>query len=179
MTEQKSNRTKSLVVLIGIVLMVVALDQLSKYLILAEMQEGEVIPVMPGLFNLVLVFNKGVAFGMFSGLEDSTRVVVLSALKGLALLFVFYFLFWEFADDVYSQICMSLILGGAMGNIIDRFLHGAVVDFLDFYYGAFHWHAFNVADSAISVGVTLLLLGQLRQWWIGRRRVVAEGLVGE
>ncbi len=149
---------KALFIVMAISAVVAVLDQVSKNIALSAMEPGEQHPVIPGFFNIVLVFNRGAAFGMFSGLDDGIRHYALGAATLLALCAVFYFLYKEFKKSAISRFALALILGGAVGNIIDRVGRGEVVDFLDFYFSEYHWPAFNVADSAICVGVGLLLL---------------------
>ncbi|MCB0322311.1 MAG: signal peptidase II [Bdellovibrionales bacterium] len=136
---------------------VLVLDQLTKYVAQQELLLGEIVPVIPGLFNFTLVYNPGAAFGLFGGLPDPWRQIVLFGVSLLALVVVFRFMRREAKDDPWAQAALSGILAGAVGNIIDRVRFDSVVDFLDFYWGAYHWPAFNVADSAISVGVTILI----------------------
>jgi signal peptidase II len=135
-----------------------ALDQVTKYLILFTLSPGDSVPVIPGLFNLTLTFNLGAAFGLWSGLPSGVRELVLALTNLLALGVVVYFMRQPHYRSSLAQTALAGILGGAIGNIIDRFVHGSVVDFLDFYVGRAHWPAFNVADSAICVGVTILLV---------------------
>jgi signal peptidase II len=137
---------------------VVALDQFTKRLALANFQPGELRQVLAGLFNLTLSFNRGAAFGLWSGLQSGWREVVLGGTILLALGVVGFLLTRPYYRSYAAQIALAAILGGAIGNVIDRFLYGAVIDFLDFYIGSYHWPAFNIADSAICVGVGLLLL---------------------
>jgi signal peptidase II len=132
-------------------------DQISKKLILDSFQPGEIRPVIDGLFNLTLTFNKGAAFGLWSGLSSGVREAVLGLTILLALGVVAFLLTRSYYQSFVAQAALSGILGGAVGNIIDRFRFGAVVDFLDWYIGTAHWPAFNIADSAICVGVALLL----------------------
>lgn len=138
--------------------LILFLDQFSKSWVNSTLVEGEPIEILPRIFNLTLVYNPGAAFGIFSGLPDSQRRVVLLGVSVLALLVVIKLLLTEAKDDKYSQFALIGILAGALGNIIDRFRYDRVVDFLDFYWGNYHWPAFNVADSAISVGVAILIL---------------------
>ena len=146
--------------LINIVFFVVVLvsDQVTKMIAQAKLSEGVLIEVIPDLFNLTLVYNQGAAFGMFSTWPDALRRTVLTVVSFIALLVVVRFMFKEAKDDWLSQLALSGILAGAIGNIADRIRYDAVVDFLDFYWGSYHWPAFNIADSAISVGVTLLVV---------------------
>ena len=130
------------------------IDQLSKWWILAfVMAPPKIIPVTP-FFNLVLAWNKGVSFGMFSEQGDSS-VWILSA---IAILITLVLIFWLIkAKTIITAIGIGAIIGGAIGNVIDRLTHGAVLDFLDFYVNNFHWPAFNAADSFITIGAITLI----------------------
>jgi len=132
-------------------------DQITKWLAVMYLQEGEGIPVIPGIFDLTLVYNPGAAFGIFSTWPDGVRRASLAVVSIIALLVVFRFMRKEAKNDTISQMALCGILSGACGNIIDRARLDRVIDFLDFYYQEYHWPAFNVADSAISIGVTVLL----------------------
>jgi signal peptidase II len=136
---------------------VLALDLITKVLAQRHFVEGEILEVFPGFFNLTLVYNPGAAFGLFAGLPDFWRRIVLILVSILALAVVFRFMLKEAQGDPWAQTALSGILGGAIGNIIDRIRLDSVVDFLDFYWGAYHWPAFNVADSAITLGVFVLV----------------------
>ncbi len=137
---------------------VVVLDQLSKWWIVFDvMRPPRVIEVFP-FFNLVMGWNRGVSFGMF----DSDSPLSQWLLIGLALAVVGALLVWlKRADDRLICLAIGLIVGGALGNVIDRIHFGAVADFLDFYIGSYHWPAFNVADAGISVGAVILVLDSL------------------
>jgi signal peptidase II len=136
---------------------VVALDQWTKLLALRSFQPGETRPVIEGFFNLTLAFNKGVAFGLFADLADGVRHVLLGVTAALAIGAVIYFFVREYAHDWVGRTALVLVFGGAVGNIIDRVRLGMVVDFFDFYLGQYHYPAFNIADSAICVGVVVLI----------------------
>ena len=138
---------------------VILCDQLTKLLMLDLLQEGESIVVIPNFFHLTLHFNLGAAFGLFAGLADGTREVVLAIAKLVALTAIFFFLFQEEFRTRRAQIALFMVLGGALGNIIDRLRIGKVVDFFDVYAidRAYTWPTFNVADSAICIGVALIL----------------------
>lgn len=138
--------------------LIVALDQISKGLILKYVGPGEVIEVIPRIFNLTLTFNKGAAFGFLANTSDTVRLMGLFVATVTALSVVGYFLMREYRQDACGQIALAMVLGGAFGNIIDRLRFGAVVDFLDIYYSSYHWPAFNIADSAICIGVAVLIL---------------------
>jgi len=137
---------------------VILLDQLSKWWITAVvMQPPRVIPLLPFL-NLALARNRGVSFGMLR-LEGPWGPWLLSVFA-LAIV-VWLFLWQRRARDPWIAASVGLIAGGALGNVADRLLRHAVVDFIDVYAGRYHWPAFNLADSAITVGVALLLLESL------------------
>ncbi len=107
-----------------------------------------------GFFNLVKVWNKGVSFGMLNELSDGKYIILAVNLSILSALLI-----WLYRNKiVYLTWAIALIIGGALGNIIDRIMNNAVADFLDFYISAYHWPAFNLADSAVFLGVVLLLL---------------------
>lgn len=143
--------------MLGTFVSVVFLDQLSKFIIVSNLRRNEIIPIIPEFFNLTLTFNRGAAFGMMSGLPDGTRQIVLAITTLIALSAVLYFLMRDYHGELRAQICLAMIVGGAAGNIIDRVRLGEVIDFLDAYWGEYHWPAFNVADSAICIGVVLLI----------------------
>lgn len=154
---QWSNRDKRVVFLV--VFLIAALDQFVKYLIVSQLQEGDVLSIIPNFFNLVLAHNRGVAFGIFSDiLHDGLRYLVLAVTTCIALTAVYFFARSETCASLPSKVALGMILGGAIGNVADRIRLGAVVDYLDFYYGHYHWPAFNVADSAIFIAVCILLV---------------------
>ncbi|MGH6897272.1 MAG: signal peptidase II [Geminicoccaceae bacterium] len=135
--------------------LVIVLDQVSKVAILTLLDRA--IAVTPFL-NLVVVWNPGVSFGMFA----SAGALMPWLLSGLALAVAVALGFWlRQAEHPLAGIALGLIIGGALGNVIDRVRFGAVVDFLDFHALGYHWPAFNVADSAICVGAALLLVDGL------------------
>jgi signal peptidase II len=137
-----------------VALPVVVLDQLTKWWILAEVMDPPKTIAVTGFFNLVLVWNRGISFGLFD--SDSAWGPIL--LTALALAIAAGLVVWlRRAESRLAAAAIGLVLGGAIGNVIDRVRFGAVVDFLDFHAAGYHWPAFNVADSAISVGVGLLL----------------------
>lgn len=133
-----------------IALLIILADLGTKALIVANLSLGNSIEAT-SFFNIVYVLNKGVSFSMLSDVGP----FILTALSVLISLSVVYFMFKE--KDSLSRTALALVLGGAIGNIIDRIRYGAVVDFLDFHAFGYHWPAFNVADSAICIGVMLLL----------------------
>ncbi len=143
-------------------LAVIALDQLTKAMVMARMELHESIPVVEGFFALTYVRNTGAAFGIFSGLLEQYRVPFLLAVSTLALVVLFWFVRTVPTDRRAVIAACGGVLGGAIGNMIDRLAYGEVIDFLDVYVGTYHWPAFNVADSAITIGVAILCLDALR-----------------
>ncbi|MCC6221418.1 MAG: signal peptidase II [Deltaproteobacteria bacterium] len=136
---------------------VVISDQLSKIAAVKYLSLGNSIEVFPGFFNLTLVYNPGAAFGLFQGLTDGVRHLALATSTILALIVIGVLAFRDLKNDSFSLAVLSAIFGAAIGNLIDRMRYDAVVDFLDFYWGEYHWPAFNVADSVISVGVCIVV----------------------
>jgi signal peptidase II len=138
---------------------IVVADQITKWLVLARFAPGERVEVT-GFMNLVLVFNKGAAFSFLADAPGwQTPLLVAFALGAAVLVSVLLV-----RDPSRRLYCagLALILGGAVGNVIDRMRFGHVVDFLDLHAGGWHWPAFNVADSAITVGAVLLILDGFR-----------------
>lgn len=137
------------------VILVMLLDQASKWWIVTSvMTSPREIPVTP-FFNLVMVWNRGITFGLFGNGPAAARWVLVA----LSLVIVSGLTIWMFrASRAWVGAALGAVIGGAIGNVIDRFHYGAVVDFLDFHIAGWHWPAFNIADSAIVVGVGLLLL---------------------
>jgi signal peptidase II len=137
---------------------VLALDQGSKYLILGRLAPGAPVAIVDDLVNLTLVRNPGLAFGVLAGVPVGWRWLV--AVLSVAALGVLGRLALRMlpGSGWLGQLSLGLIFGGAVGNLIDRARWGAVVDFIDVYWRTYHWPAFNVADSSISVGVALLAL---------------------
>ena len=138
-------------------LFVFLLDYVSKYYALRSLHHQYAYEAIPGFFNLTLTFNKGVAFGMFSQLEDWLRISALSASTLVALAVLGWVYKRYGAQSLWIVAALGMIAGGAIGNLLDRIRYGAVIDFLDFYVGTVHWPAFNIADSGICVGVLILI----------------------
>ena len=146
---------------------IVALDLFTKQLILARFRLHESLPVIPNFFDLVYVRNYGAAFGLGNRTDSSLVPLLLSVGAIGVFIFVVIYSLKVAMTDRLLQTGLHLIMGGAIGNLIDRFRFGYVVDFLDFYVvvGGIerHWPAFNVADSAIVVGIGLLMLDMFRK----------------
>ncbi len=130
-------------------LVILIIDQLTKEIIRRSLKPFDVIPVTP-FFNIVHISNKGAAFGMMSGAGNTFFIVV----SLIAISVIFYLL----VKERENYLAYSLILGGATGNLVDRILYGHVTDFLDLYIGRYHWPAFNVADSVLTLGIGILAL---------------------
>lgn len=141
-------------VTIGIAL----LDLFVKRIVAGSFFLGESIEVIPGLFSLTYILNPGAAFGLFSSLDSSIRMPLLLAFSLLALGFISYLYLGPLGRRKLPAIGLPLIAGGAIANLYERIMAGAVVDYLDFYVQGYHWPAFNVADASITVGVALILL---------------------
>lgn len=139
------------------------LDAWSKSAILARLQLGEIKPVIPGFFNLTLGFNPGAVFGSFANASSGLRAGLFLVVGILAVLY-FGYEFLKAGTPTLMRWAYGLILGGALGNGLDRLFRGAVVDFLDFYYGNWHYWTFNIADCCIVCGAILLGLTLLNQW---------------
>lgn len=138
-----------------IALVIAVLDQITKQMILGRFAEGETLPVT-SFFSIVLAFNTGAAFSFLANAGGWQRGFFI-AIAAIAVI-VIVWLLRKHRDESLFSLGLSLILGGAIGNLLDRIWLGKVVDFLLFYYHDWHWPAFNVADSAISVGAAFLIL---------------------
>jgi len=146
----------------------IALDRWSKVLIQKRFDLNESISLIDGFFNITYVRNTGVAFGIFDPLSLPAKSVLLSVFTAFAAVIVITYSVRSPLRNRLLQVALALVLGGALGNLYDRLAYGYVVDFLEFYVGSFHWPSFNIADSAISVGVALLALEILRNETPGR-----------
>ena len=152
-------------------LVVLVLDQWTKWLVEVHLPRGLSQPVIDGFFNLVHVQNSGVAFGLFAE-QGAARAWILAVLGLVALSAVAVYFWITPRGDLLLLTALSLVAGGAVGNLIDRIAAGGVTDFLDVYVGTYHWPAFNVADSAITVGIGLMIYDAVVP---GRRRQAAAG----
>jgi signal peptidase II len=139
-------------------LFVLAADQSSKLAVERFLPLNGIRVVIPNIFNLVNTTNPGVAFGLLANSRTPWVGHALALFSALVMVFLAWMLVARRAGGVLSEWGMSLILGGAAGNVLDRLIHGSVTDFLDFYWRAYHWPAFNVADSAIVIGAGLVLI---------------------
>lgn len=140
---------------------IVALDQATKFAIERGFTYGERLQVVPGLFDLTLVYNRGAAFSFLADAAGWQRWFFIG-LGAVAAGFIVWLLSRHASQRMFA-LALALILGGAIGNVIDRIVRGHVVDFVLLYWQRFHWPAFNVADSAITVGAVLLVVDELRR----------------
>nr|WP_297357349.1 signal peptidase II [uncultured Caldimonas sp.] len=161
----RSKSSSSLWPWLGIALVVILLDQFTKTLILGYYQLGQGTPVT-SFFNIVRVHNTGAAFSFLAGASGWQRWFFIG-LGVAAAVFIVFMLKRHGGQRLFAW-ALALILGGALGNVIDRALHGYVVDFFDFHLGGRHFPAFNIADCGISVGAALLILDELLRVRRGR-----------
>ncbi len=149
-----------LIIAVGIV----CLDQLTKLYISHSLPLHGSIEILEDFLHVVHVRNTGVAFGLLAGQPRSLRFLLLLPISCLAVFMIFYFLRQARNDQKLLRFSLTLLLAGAVGNLIDRMWRGEVVDFIDVHWHTYHWPAFNVADSAITVGVGLLVVEWIRSW---------------
>ena len=142
---------------IGLALIILLLDQVSKWMAVNQIEAHQILSVIPGFFNLVLVKNRGMAFGIFSQTRSGFYYYFLLFTTIGAIGVILFFFFWIKRTKKWLTVGLSLILGGALGNLVDRVRWGYVIDFLDFFLKGYHWPAFNVADSAVTAGTFWLL----------------------
>jgi len=155
--------TKKNCIFLATVAVLLILDQVTKYVIHTGMALHDSIPVIPGFFSITYIRNPGAAFGFLAGASPTFRYVFFISVTVAAIGLILHYLRTYAAGDQLLTISMGMILSGAVGNLIDRVRFGEVIDFLDVYLGTAHWPAFNVADSAISVGAFILFIHLIRQ----------------
>ncbi len=143
-------------------LLLIAADQLSKALVRQYIPPHDTLEIIPGLLNLTHVLNTGAAFGLLNAADFPFKSLVIGVLAIGALVAIAIYALSFGADTTLGRYALALTLAGAIGNLIDRATTGAVVDFVDVYWGGWHFWAFNVADSAITIGAALLILDMLR-----------------
>ena len=140
-------------------LFIIVLDQTTKLLITHLLTYQQVVPITP-FFNLVLAHNPGAAFSFLSN-APGWQNWFLGIIAAIISLIIVIWLYNLKTQKTFEAIALSLILGGAVGNLLDRIIHGFVIDFLDFYFKMYHWPAFNIADSSIVIGTIILAYGYL------------------
>jgi signal peptidase II len=150
----KEKKYFRLLIVAGLVLVI---DQISKMIIFEILPLYGTVSVIPGFFNITHVHNPGGAFGFLAGHSKAWRHFVFLFISGLAIVLVIYYYHKTPNSYILLSLGFALILGGAIGNMIDRVRLGIVIDFLDVYIGNSHWPAFNVADSAISIGIIIFI----------------------
>jgi len=141
---------------------IVIVDQITKAIVDRTMPLHHSIPIIDGLFNLTYVRNTGAAFGILAGSHEVFRRPFLIGVSIVAIGFILVMLRRLREDGTGLAVALAFILGGAIGNLIDRIFYGEVIDFLDVYWSSYHWPAFNVADSFITIGVTITLFYLVR-----------------
>ena len=145
-------KTKLVLAWLAVILVI---DQLTKFIVDRMMPLYHSIPVIDNLFNLTYIRNTGAAFGILAGSAAAFRLPFLMIFSLLAIGFIIVMLRRLPERETGLISALAFILGGAIGNLIDRFAYGEVIDFLDFYWANYHWPAFNIADSFITIGVTI------------------------
>lgn len=141
---------------------IVVFDQITKFLIRTNFNLYEQVDIIKGFLKIIYIRNSGVVWGLFSNNKNHLVPIIISILSIAALLTVLYIFAKTSVTCKLELVSLSFIMGGAVGNIIDRFSLGYVVDFIDVYIRSYHWPTFNVADSFISIGIGLLLISVLR-----------------
>ena len=143
--------------------LIILIDQVTKGIVQSKFFLGETVPVIDGLFNFTYVKNPGAAFGFLAGASLEVRQFMFLLLPVIACIWLVTLIWKTRHENFLLCLAYSLILSGAIGNLIDRFTMGYVVDFLDFYYGKNHFPAFNVADSAITIAAFLLIVDFIKE----------------
>jgi signal peptidase II len=148
------NKYIRLVVIGGLI---VIIDQLTKFFIVKQLPLHHTVAVVSGFFNIIHIKNPGGAFGLLADLSPGMRTFVFLFISSLAVGLILYFYLKTPRTQTWLAVAFALIFGGAVGNLIDRIRFGVVTDFLDFYISKYHWPAFNVADSVISIGIGIFV----------------------
>ncbi|MEQ1883896.1 MAG: signal peptidase II [Bryobacteraceae bacterium] len=152
-----SQRTQSAI----IIALVTILDRLTKMWIVSSVDSITVIPVIPGIFNIVHAENPGAAFSMLADAPEAWRKIVLVGISMVVMGFVLALL-WRPLESRLMRISLPMVFGGALGNLIDRIFRGTVTDFIQVFLGPYEYPSFNIADSAIFIGACLLVLDLIR-----------------
>lgn len=150
----KKRYTRSFIIAI----IVFTLDQISKFLVREYLPLHHSIEVIKGFFNIVHFQNPGIIFGILSQSTTTFTHYLLITVPLLAIILLIFFIHSLKDDDNFLLVAVSLILGGATGNLVDRVIYKKVIDFLDFYWNTYHWPAFNLADTVISIGIILFVI---------------------
>ncbi|HLH39600.1 MAG TPA: signal peptidase II [Bryobacteraceae bacterium] len=160
----------------AIIAAVVLVDHATKLYIRASISPWDMIPVIPGFFNIVHTENSGAAFGVFAEAAGAWRSVLLIGVSITVMAIVGYLLFRapRPADTTLMRIGFALVFGGALGNLWDRLFRGTVTDFLQFFFGSYEFPSFNAADSAITIGAALLLIDLWRARGAGESPIASQ-----
>ena len=156
----KSKKSWNNIYILGLFLIVILSDQITKVLALNNLSYGEELPVTSN-FNLFLIFNTGAAFSMMSD-GFIWQKIILIFFPVLVILFFFYTTYFSVQKQPYFKFGICLIAGGAFGNLIDRILYGYVIDFIDLYVSNYHWPTFNIADSSITIGAGIIIYHEIK-----------------
>lgn len=157
-------------ILLGIAMLVLALDQTTKFVVLHELRLNESVPLFQDMVYLTYKQNPGTAFGFMSTMEPVVRIPFFVAVSLAAFAIVYTYQHFLPPEKHLPRVGLGLVLGGALGNLLDRLLYGRVIDFIDFRWEDFQWYVFNVADSCVLVGLLILLMVFLS----GQREKAAE-----
>jgi signal peptidase II len=142
-----------------IALLILAIDHITKWIARANLGYGQVVDIIPGYLSLSFVRNSGVAFGIFDSVQSVWKPYILGAMAIIALTVIVCYSTRISRDRILMQLALALTMGGILGNFLDRIFRGYVIDFIEFHiHESFYWPNFNVADSAITVGIALLLI---------------------
>jgi signal peptidase II len=146
-----------------IALLVLISDHLTKWIVRTHMEHGDVIEIIPNYLRLSYVKNSGVAFGLFSEIQSVWKPYLLAGMAAVAVIIILIYSARMPLDRIMLQIGLAITMGGIIGNFADRIFGGYVVDFIEFHIReSFHWPTFNLADSAITIGIALLLIDTVR-----------------
>ena len=155
--------TPALPSLFAISIAALAADQVSKHAVEKFTAPGSERVLIPGVLNLLHTSNPGVAFGLFAGSSNPWKPALLIGFSAAVIAMLIWLLVTDRAGGSLGRYGIALILGGAAGNVLDRFSRHSVTDFIDFYVGHYHWYTFNIADSAIVIGAALVVLALFRE----------------
>ena len=162
--------------LIVISLFLIAVDQMTKIYVHSHFELGESITVIPGFFNFTYVRNLGAAFGIFTDSPETFRHIFFLSIPLVAVAIIVFFIYGLPESESVQVMALSSIAGGAIGNYIDRIQHGYVIDFLDVHYqNIYNWPVFNIADSAIVVGVGVLTVLMIQEYIEEKKKKKVEG----
>ncbi len=144
-------------------LLVLVLDHLTKWMVRANMDVRDAIDIIPNYLRISYVRNSGVAFGLFADIQSAWKPYVLAAMAVVAVIVILIYSARMPLNRTLLQLALSITMGGILGNFTDRIMHGFVVDFIEFHINeSFHWPTFNIADSAITIGIALLLIDTVK-----------------